>query len=109
MRLAVKRDIVEARQHLYDEGGADGQSGREVSILTVSPSGLGGVRQREGSLLLTLYVPQAQKAGGCYPGARFTKPMMGLGCQLSNLRRKSLKNGGQNGLSVLSSDCLVLR
>lgn len=61
------RDIVEARQHLYDEGGADGQSGREVSILTVSPSGLGGVRQREGSLLLTLYVPQAQKAGGCYP------------------------------------------
>lgn len=25
--------------------------------------------------------------------------MMGLGCQLSNLRRKSLKNGGQNGLS----------
>lgn len=38
------RDIVEAGQHLYDEGGADGQSGREVSVLTVSPSGLRGVR-----------------------------------------------------------------
>lgn len=25
--------------------------------------------------------------------------MMGLGCQLRNLRRKSLKNCGQNGLS----------